>query len=96
MREWLVKCRHRAGLTQNAAAKKLKKTTQWYNYLERGERNNDLPLSVILGLMALFGVTFDQLTKFEKAYLRSLKKSKGKEEKENGAKRKESTEAVGV
>ena len=65
MREWLKKLRESEGLTQKQAAEKLNITESYYSYIEAGERQKQMDITLAQKISSAFHVTVEQIVEFE-------------------------------
>lgn len=65
MREWLKKLRESEGLTQKQAAEKLNITESYYSYIEAGERQKQMDITLAQRISSAFHVTVEQIVEFE-------------------------------
>lgn len=68
MREYLKKLREERKMTKQAVADYLGISQNYYHYIENGERQKDLDLSIVVRLSELFGVSVDWIVEQEKQY----------------------------
>ncbi|MDY3927995.1 MAG: helix-turn-helix transcriptional regulator [Clostridia bacterium] len=61
MREWLKKLRISKGLSQQNVSDSINVTQQYYGYIENGDRQKDLDMSMLLKLSKLFDVSVDYI-----------------------------------
>lgn len=71
MRDWLVDYRTKAGLTQAQMAKKLNISEAYYSYIEKGERQKKMDLSLVFKLSDIFCITAQQIVEHEKKWSES-------------------------
>lgn len=63
MREWLKELR--GNISQDEIAKQMGITRQYYNLIERGERQKSLDMLTASKLCRIFGITYDDIVKAE-------------------------------
>lgn len=68
MREYLIRARTKAGLTQAQAAKKLLISQNYLSDIETGKRQKDLKLNVLKGCAKVYEVPLDTLICGESEY----------------------------
>lgn len=68
MREYLIRARTKAGLTQAQAAKKLLISQNYLSDIESGKRQKDLKLNVLKGCAKVYEVPLDTLIYGESEY----------------------------
>lgn len=68
MRDYLKKLRKDKHLTQQNVADSLGISATYYLYIENGERQKDLDLSIVMKLSELFDVTVEWIAEREKEY----------------------------
>ena len=68
MREYLIRARTKAGLTQAQAAKKLLISQNYLSDIETGKRQKDLKLNVLKGCAKVYEVPLDTLIYDESEY----------------------------
>lgn len=68
MREYLIRARTEAGLTQAQAAKKLLISQNYLSDIETGKRQKDLKLNVLKGCAKVYEVPLDTLICGESEY----------------------------
>ncbi len=68
MREYLIRARTKAGLTQAQAAKKLLISQNYLSDIETGKRQKDLKLNVLKGCAKVYEVPLDTLIYGESEY----------------------------
>lgn len=72
MRDWLKTLRCNNGYTQQAIAKKINITQQYYQKIENGERQKQLSLALVIKLAEIFGVSVEWIAEQEKHCERSV------------------------
>ncbi len=65
MRMWLKKMREKFGLTQNEIASQVGVTQSYYSLIEKGERQEDMPISMVQKLSEIFGISIEEILKME-------------------------------
>ena len=65
MRGWMKSKREELGLTQQSVADKLGVSKQYYQLIEKGERQSDLCVSLIMGLATCFNMSAVDIVNFE-------------------------------
>lgn len=68
LRDYLKKLRKDKHLTQQNVADSLGISATYYLYIENGERQKDLDLSIVMKLSELFDVTVEWIAEREKEY----------------------------
>jgi len=68
LREYLIRARTKAGLTQAQAAKKLLISQNYLSDIETGKRQKDLKLNVLKGCAKVYEVPLDTLIYGESEY----------------------------
>lgn len=68
MREYLIRARTKAGLTQAQAAKKLLISQNYLSDIETGKRQKDLKLNVLKGCAKVYEVPLETLIYGESEY----------------------------
>jgi len=69
MRKYLKILREKHNLTQQNVADKLNVTRQYYNLIEKGERKQNIDLSLIVELSKIFNVPIDEIIREENKLL---------------------------
>lgn len=67
MREWLKRLREDSGLTQKQVGEKLDISESYYSYIEAGDRQKVMDISLARKLSSIFGVSVEQIVEFETA-----------------------------
>lgn len=67
MRDYLVELRLKQGLSQQDVAERLGISRQYYQMIERGERQKSLDLALAGALAALLGINVMDIQRFESA-----------------------------
>lgn len=65
MRGWLREHREKEGITQAEMAKKLDISEGYYSYIESGDRQKRMDITLVSKLSAIFGIPIQQIVKFE-------------------------------
>lgn len=65
MREWLLELRTGKGLTQKQMADKLDISEAYYSYIEKGERQKNMDISLVSKLSAIFGIPVQKIVDLE-------------------------------
>lgn len=65
MREYLKRLRNKKGFTQLDAAKKLGISEGYYSLIEKGERQSDMPISMVKKLANVFEVPIEVILEKE-------------------------------
>lgn len=65
LRDWLKKLREDHGYTQKQVGEKLDISESYYSYIEAGDRQKTMDISLARKLSAIFGVTVEQIVEFE-------------------------------
>lgn len=67
MRQWLKDLREKKGITQAQMGKKLDISEAYYSYIESGDRQKNLDLTLAAKLSVIFGISIQQIVEFEEA-----------------------------
>jgi len=67
MRDWLKQLREDKGLTQKQVGEKLDISESYYSYIEAGDRQKMMDISLARKLSSIFGVSVEQIVEFETA-----------------------------
>ena len=67
LRVWLKTLRSKRNYSQTVMADKLEMTRQAYCQIENGQRQNDLPLSLMVKISDVFNITLDDIKNYELA-----------------------------
>jgi len=67
VRKWLKEKRLESGMTMAQAAEKLSMSESYYAYIEAGERQKKMDISLVSRLSVLFGMPVQQIVDFEEA-----------------------------
>lgn len=73
MRTYLKKKREDNGFTQQYVAEKVGISTQYYSLIERGERKQEMNISMLCKLAEIFGVPVSELIAAERKFLNNEK-----------------------
>lgn len=65
MREWLKAQREEHGLTQARIAEKLGISEGYYSYIENGERQKRMDITLVTKLSDIFHLSIQQIVEFE-------------------------------
>jgi transcriptional regulator with XRE-family HTH domain len=65
MREWLLAERKKAGMTQLEVAKKLDISEAYYSYIESGDRQKKMDVTLVAKLSVVFGIPVSQIVDME-------------------------------
>ena len=65
MREWLLELRTGKGLTQKQMADKLDISEAYYSYIEKGERQKNMDISLVSKLSTIFGIPVQKIVDLE-------------------------------
>ena len=65
MREWLKKLREEYGMTQMQLAEKLGISESYYAYIEGGNRQKSMDISLARKFSSIFGISVDQIADYE-------------------------------
>ena len=65
MRGWLREHREKEGITQAEMAKKLDISEGYYSYIESGDRQKRMDITLVSKLSAILGIPIQQIVKFE-------------------------------
>ena len=69
MREWLKNARESAGLTQAEMAENLGITESYYSFIEKGERQKKMDVTLIFKLSVFLGIPTEQIVQYESKLL---------------------------
>lgn len=67
MREWLVQARTDSNMTQSEVAAKIGISEAYYAYIERGERQKKMDISLVAKLSCIFGIPLERIVALESA-----------------------------
>lgn len=65
MRDWLLSARKEKGMTQQEVAKKLDISEAYYSYIESGDRQKKMDISLASKLSVMFGIPLDEIVEKE-------------------------------
>lgn len=65
MRDWLKKCREENGITQAQMAKKLDISEGYYSYIESGDRQKRMDITLVSKLSTIFDLPIQRIVEFE-------------------------------
>lgn len=65
MRDWLKKCREENGITQAQMAKKLDISEGYYSYIESGDRQKRMDITLVSKLSTIFDLPIQRIIEFE-------------------------------
>lgn len=65
MRDWLLAARKQAGMTQLEMAKKLDITESYYSFIEAGDRQKKMDLTLAVKLSGILGVPIERIVELE-------------------------------
>jgi len=75
VREYLKKMRSQSGKSQQNVADETGLSQQYYAFIENGERQKDMSLSVLKKLAAVFEVPVEQIMELETEYQQAQSES---------------------
>ena len=67
MREWLKQTRIERGMTQAQIAQALDISEGYYSYIESGERQKKMDITLVMKLSNIFGITAQEIAENEAA-----------------------------
>ena len=67
MREWLKRLREDSGLTQKQVGEKLDISESYYSYIEAGDRQKMMDISLARKISNIFDISVEQIVEFETA-----------------------------
>lgn len=67
MREWLKNARESKGMTMREAAEALDISEAYYSYIEAGERQKKMDITLVAKLAKIFSLSIQQIVEFESA-----------------------------
>lgn len=70
LRSYLIDRRKKAGMTQHNVAVRLNMSRQYYSLIERGERKQEMNISLLCKLAEIFGVPVSELIAAEREFLK--------------------------
>lgn len=65
LRNWLKKLREESGMTQKQVGKELDISESYYAYIENGDRQKAMDISLARKLSKVFNVSIEQIVEFE-------------------------------
>ena len=65
MREWMKEKRTEKGLTMREAAEKLDISEAYYSYIESGERQKNMDITLVAKLSVIFSIPIQQIVELE-------------------------------
>lgn len=65
MRDWLVNTRNEKGMTQLEVAKKLNISEGYYSYIEKGQRQKNMDITLAAKLSDIFSIPLQRIVEFE-------------------------------
>lgn len=65
MRDWLKQLREEHGLTQKQVGEKLDISESYYSYIEAGDRQKVMDISLARKLSNIFSISVEQIVEFE-------------------------------
>lgn len=65
MRDWLKKCREENGITQAQMAKKLDISEGYYSYIESGDRQKRMDITLVSKLSSIFDLSIQRIVELE-------------------------------
>lgn len=65
MRDWLKKCREENGITQAQMAKKLDISEGYYSYIESGDRQKRMDITLVSKLSSIFDLPIQRIVELE-------------------------------
>ncbi len=66
MREWLPQARTASGMTQAQVAKQLDISESYYSFIEKGERQKKMDVTLVAKLSSIFKIPIEQIVELEK------------------------------
>jgi len=67
MREWLLNARKESGKTQLEVARELDITEAYYSFIENGQRQKKMEITLATKLSAIFGIPLQRIAELEKS-----------------------------
>ena len=67
MREWLKEQREKKGLTMKEMAEKLGISEGYYSYIEAGERQKKMDITLVTKLADIFRLKIQQIVEYERS-----------------------------
>lgn len=68
MREWLKNERIKKGWNMKQVAEKLDITESYYCYIENGERQKNMDITLVAKMSSIFNLTIQQIVELERKY----------------------------
>ena len=68
MRDWLYEARKAKGLTQLEVARKLDISEQYYSFIEKGDRQKKMDITLASKLSTIFGISVKRIVEMEKEW----------------------------
>lgn len=65
LRDWLKKLREERGLTQKQVAEQLNISESYYSYIEAGDRQKMMDISLARKISKIFGISIEQIVENE-------------------------------
>ena len=69
MREWLKEQREKKGLTMKEMAEKLGISEGYYSYIEAGERQKKMDITLVTKLADIFRLKIQQIVEYERSVM---------------------------
>lgn len=66
MRQWMKEMREKNGITQAQMGERLDISEAYYSYIESGDRQKNLDLTLAAKLSVIFGIPIQQIVEFER------------------------------
>jgi DNA-binding XRE family transcriptional regulator len=66
MRQWMKEMREKNGITQAQMGERLDISEAYYSYIESGDRQKNLDLTLAVKLSVIFGIPIQQIVEFER------------------------------
>ena len=66
MRQWMKEMREKNGITQAQMGEQLDISEAYYSYIESGDRQKNLDLTLAAKLSVIFGIPIQQIVEFER------------------------------
>lgn len=66
MRQWMKEMREKNGITQAQMGEKLEISEAYYSYIESGDRQKNLDLTLAVKLSVIFEIPIQQIVEFER------------------------------
>lgn len=67
MRVWLKKLREDRGMTQKQVGEKLDISESYYSYIEAGDRQKSMDISLARKISDIFNISLEQIVEYENA-----------------------------